>query len=225
MLLNTAFEKSLVSQSNRTIEHMLTLKNDYYEASKENMEIINTKFHDIKHQVAALRRIADGNEFNKYLSDLEKEASLFKDMAKTDNEPLNIILTEKAIYCQNKGIILNYYIEPESLNGIQPTDIYSLFGNALDNAIESAIKLSDEEKRVISVSSKRNGKIICINFDNYYEGDMKFKQGIPVTSKSDNHYHGFGIKSIFFIAKRYNGKAAISAKNGMFNLNVILLVK
>lgn len=49
------------------------------------------------------------------------------------------------------GIILNCMADGACLDFMDAVDIYTIFGNALDNAIESVSKLEDPEQRMISV--------------------------------------------------------------------------
>ena len=49
--------------------------------------------------------------------------------------------------------------------------------------------------------------------------DLILLDGLPVTSKPDKDFHGFGIKSIRFIAQKYGGHVAISAQQHHFCLH------
>ncbi len=105
---------------------------------------------------------------------------------------------------------------------MEDMDIYSLFGNALDNAIESVKKLTDDEKRIIDLLAVRNGNLIRIEVSNYYEGELSFRDGLPVTTKANDGYHGHGLKSIRMIIEKYDGSFHISAEEGMFRLTLVL---
>lgn len=49
-------------------------------------------------------------------------------------------------------------------------DISALFGNALDNAIESVKKIPDREKRLIHVAVAKQKGFLRIRVENCYEG-------------------------------------------------------
>ena len=99
-------------------------------------------------------------------------------------------------------------------------DLYSLLGNALDNAIENVQKVS-EELRIINLSVVKQDGIVKVHVDNYYNGELKFKGGVPQTSKGDSANHGFGIKSMRLIAEKYGGILRIAAEDNVFNLNIL----
>ena len=96
-----------------------------------------------------------------------------------------------------------------------------LFGNALDNAIESVEKLSAVEKRLIHVSVVKQKSFLRIRVENCYEGEIRFSSGLPTTRK-DARYHGYGMKSIQSIVEKYNGSMTVKAQDGWFELRILL---
>lgn len=114
-------------------------------------------------------------------------------------------------------------MDGERLNFINAVDLYTLFGNAIDNALEAVIDL-EEGYRVISLTTKLNGDLLSVNLKNYYDGDLKFKNNLPQTTKGDKNYHGFGLKSIKSIVEKYGGDMYVTARDGVFNLNLLFFL-
>ena len=83
----------------------------------------------------------------------------------TGNKSLDVVLTEKKLLCDNKGIKFFCMADGKLLNGIKVSDIYSLFGNAIDNAIECLADVADEDyiKRIIALPTEeleiRDGQV------------------------------------------------------------------
>ena len=102
-------------------------------------------------------------------------------------------------------------------------DLYALFGNLTDNAIE-AVKDLPDGKRTISFSIKEVRGFLSVNIHNLYEGKLEFENGLPVTTKGDRANHGYGMKSVRMICRKYNGEMTIKADGGAFNLNMIFPV-
>jgi sensor histidine kinase regulating citrate/malate metabolism len=100
------------------------------------------------------------------------------------------------------------------------TDVYSLFGNIFDNAIEAVSKL-DEKERSIGFSIKRSGNFVAINIYNGYAGQISFANGLPITDKKNKNYHGFGIKSVRYVVDKYGGEMQINAQDGVFDLTLL----
>ena len=63
---------------------------------------------------------------------------------------------------------------------------------------------------------------LLLRFENYYEGTLEFEGGLPVTTKKDKAYHGFGIKSIRYTAEKYGGSVTVAAKDNWFEMKVPL---
>ena len=85
-------------------------------------------------------------------------------------------------------------------------------------------KIADPDKRLIHVSVSRQKGFLRIRVENCYEGDIKFENGLPATTKRDKRYHGYGIKSIHNTARKYGGSVTISAEKGWFELRVLIPV-
>ena len=128
-----------LEQDKIVLEELLSREQKKYAFTKDTIDLINIKCHDLKHQINTLRYLSD-EEREKSLGDFEKAVMIYGNIAKTGNETLDIILTEKSFLCERYGIRFTYMIEGEGLSFMAPADISSLFGNALDNAIESVMK-------------------------------------------------------------------------------------
>ena len=140
----------------------------------------------------------------------------------TNNEVIDIILAEKSLLCQKDNIKLTCLADCSKLNFILDADLYCLFGNILDNAIEAVYKLKNNEKRQINIVIKNVYSLISITVENYYEGDIVLdKNGLPITTKDNKDFHGFGMKSIKMIVDKYHGDMNITKRNDIFSLNIL----
>lgn len=205
-----------------TMQQMWRLKEEHYVLSRELTESLNIKHHDLRYQLEALRTCADSEQGMKALRELEQSLDRYDAIAKTGNKALDTILTEKHLFCEKNGIKLTYMADGGILDFMQTTDIYAIFGNALDNAIESVMKIEDSRRRIITLCVSTNEQLLRINLQNSFDGDLKVKDGLPVTSKSDAGSHGFGMKSIRLLANKYNGEMTFGADGGIFTLNILL---
>ena len=97
-----------------------------------------------------------------------------------------------------------------------------LFGNALDNAIESIMGEEDEKKRIISFKVLSRGQILSIHFENCIRHKLEFQDGLPVTNKEDKKYHGFGMLSIRHIVEKYGGTLEISSGENLYQMNILM---
>lgn len=135
---------------------------------------------------------------------------------------LDTILTEKSLYCGANGIRLGCVADGMQLAFMDPVDIYAILGNALDNAIDGVQQLTEPEKRMIDVLICREHKFLVLQVVNPIEGELKFRDGLPVSTKPQNGYHGFGLKSIQHTVEQYGGFTVVQAENGYFSLKVLI---
>lgn len=200
------------------------LHNQYaqYKQAREAVELINYKYHDLKHHIIALRAEENSDKRNAYLNQMEEELRNYEAQNKTGNNVLDVMLTLKTLYCQKHGITITSVIDGTLFEFMNAMDISSIFGNALDNAIECELKIPDKEKRLIHINAHSRKNFLIILFDNYYEGDMKLGNGLPETTKKDAQFHGYGLKSVRYTAQKYGGAVDISASDQWFHLKILI---
>ena len=182
--------------------------------------MINIKCHDIKYKLGELFA-AEGKISSKAVDDLYKSISIYDSKVETGNELLDVLLTEKSLYCEKNKIKLTIMAEGGDLSFMSDADIYSLFGNILDNAVEAVIKVPPE-RRAVTLSVKTVGNMLIVHEQNYYAGRIKFVKGAPVTSKGNTNEHGYGILSIRRIVEKYEGGLNVSAEDGIFSLDAAI---
>lgn len=200
------------------------LQNQYlqYQQSRESIELINYKYHDLKHQIEVLRKEQDPEKRNAFLNQMENEIKQYELQNKTGNNVLDTVLTSKSLYCDNHGITLTSVVDGKLLDFMETMDICSIFGNALDNAIESVIKLGDKDKRLIHVTVSQQKSFLMIRVENYFEGGLEYANGQLESTKKEKAFHGYGIKSIRYTVNKYDGAVDIDTKDNWFNLRVLI---
>ena len=205
----------------KIIEHLWKEDKEHYALAKENIKLINIKCHDLKHQIHALAK----NQIDKeQLNEIEKSIMIYDSIVKTGNDALDVLLSEKSLYCNEHHIVLTYIVNGEVLSFMKDYDIYSLFGNALDNAIEYVLNL-EEEKRFIRLNVKIIGENLLIHMENYFSGELIYDNGLPKTTKEDKDYHGFGLVSMKTIIENYHGDLFIKNKDNLFILDILIPIK
>ncbi len=187
-----------------------------FKQSKENMELMNIKCHDLKHQI---RKLAMNKISSEELKEITDVINIYDSKIKSGNPVLDTVLSEKSLICNYNHITLTCLIDGEKLRFMSDADIYSLFGNAFDNAIEASLPL-EEDRRVISLTSNLKGNIFALTLKNYAKIAIKWKDGLPLTSKGDKNRHGFGTLSIKRISEKYNGHLIFFYSNGVFTLSL-----
>ena len=202
-----------------TLQKLWLEEQKQYKLVRENIEAINIKCHDLKHQIRHLREHSQVDEA--YLAELEKSISIYNSAVRTGNETLDVILTDKRLHCTTNGIQFTCMAEGGKMAFMDAMDIFSLFGNALDNAIECAEQLPPE-MRFIHLSVRAVNQLLLIHIENPFEGKLVMENGIPVTTKSNRDYHGYGMRSIQRIVRKYGGDLTVSTGDSLFQLDIMI---
>ena len=202
----------------------MILHNQYtqYQQSQETLDLINYKYHDLKHHIIALRAEESKEKRNAYLDRMEDEIKNYEAQNKTGNKVLDTLLTTKNLYCMRNGIALTYVVDGARLDFMDVMDICSIFGNALDNAIECEKKIEEKEKRMIHVSMFVQQAFLIIRFENYYEGELVFEKDLPITTKKQAEFHGYGLKSLRHTVHKYGGEVDINVEDNWFGLKILI---
>jgi hypothetical protein len=216
------FKKSAIEKELFTMNLLWQQKKSQYDLAKENIDLINRKCHDLKHQIAAIRGVADEESKEKYLSEVEASVHFYEAIVKTGNEVLDTILTDKSLYCEANGIKINCVVDGSKLSFMDPVDLYTVLGNAIDNAIESVSDFKEPEKRLIDISIYNRQKFLVMSISNPVEGEIKFRDGLPISIKPNNGYHGFGLMSIKHNVKKYEGYMNVDVENHCFVLKILI---
>lgn len=224
LLQNMTYRILSLQKEKEMIQVLQKEKEQQYLFSKENVDLINQKCHDLKRQIRALQMV-HGEERERLFKETEEAVQFYDAHIKTGNDVLDTILTEKSFVCARQGIRFSCNIHAEKMDMIDVIDFYTLISNGLDNAIECVSKYENNEKKVINVAVLERGSMFHIFIDNYFDGELEFRNGFPVTSKEDKGYHGYGVKSMQMIAKKYSGDIRISVQNHTFSLQIMLPVE
>ncbi len=198
---------------------LLAQEHKQYALSKENIDLINLKCHDLKHQIRLIMQNDVIRE--ETIDEIERAINIYDCAVKTENETLDTILTEKSLFCQKNGIRLMVMADGKSLSFMQVSDIYSLFGNAIDNAIDAVVKLDDPEKRFIRLKIISRGRMLSVHVENPFEGSVEFSDGLPKTTKASDGFHGYGLKSMRGICEKYGGDLAVRTRGDLFTVDML----
>ena len=214
--------EALLRSELASIQNILHRQFEQYQQSKESIALINRKYHDIKHQIAVVRAETDPAKQSAYLAEMEHGIKAYEAQNKTGNQVLDTVLMTKSLQCSEQNIQLTCVADGALLDFMEVMDICTVFGNALDNAIESVLKLDAVKKRLIRVALYSQNNFVIIRIENYFESELRMEDGLPATTKSEKGYHGFGLKSIRYTAEKYSGSLTIRTEDDWFVLRVLI---
>lgn len=182
-----------------------------YQVARQNVQIINKRCHELKVQIANLRKLSPEAVPPECIDEAERAARLYDANRNTGNEVLDVVLTEKSLLCESRGIQLNAVANGSCLGFFEAGDLYALFANALDHAVESAVQTSRPECRVIDL-------LVCV------------RQGFVVVNiisplrppeQQANRSAQYELKVIRRIVQKYKGTLTLEEQGEFFAEKII----
>jgi hypothetical protein len=188
----------------------------------QGSELIMQKYHDLEKHLRYFQENPTAGALNQYQAELQNTIAVFESVFETGNATLDAVLSEAYRKCQTAGITLVCMADGRLIDFMDAIDIYTIFENALDNAIESVEEISAAEKRIIHVKIYQKQLLLLIQFENYYEDHLAWEDGRLKTIKADPQNHGFGLKSIEYTVKKYQGSIKVTPGEDRFTLTILI---
>lgn len=204
------------------IDAVLRSQHDQYLQSKRSIEAVNRTYHDLKHQIEVIRAEENLGRKHSYLEELEEALQGYATLSRTGNSVLDVILTTKQAICLERGIELTCVADGRLIDFMSVMDISTIFGNALDNAIEATGAVPDRDRRLIRMAVYAQGDLVLVAVENFFGGRLRVQGDEILTTKADRTRHGYGLKSIKRIAEIYGGSMTARASDGWFQLRILL---
>lgn len=185
------------------------LQNQIKKNEKNFSEMASLKYlhHDMDEHLSVLYHLLgeDNEQAKKYIEQLNsKKQQLTGFVDYTDNDMINIVLSEKMKECRDQGI--SFLLDPvtASLRLFNDMDAVTIFSNLLNNAIESCKNSADKKiyMRIYTV----NENFVVIKTENSSDQKPLVIEGKLKTHKENEQLHGIGIHSIRNTLNQYNGK-------------------
>lgn len=201
-----------LSRSNRNKEELLVLNkqneysHQYAETVKEQYEQARRLRHDMKQYCTVLDGLISEKKYDEaraLISENYENISHSEVVVDVGSDFVNSILNAKLTLTKSLGIDVICSAEKD-LSGIDSADLCNLIGNLLDNAIEAA-QNCEPEKRSIELNISSSSSRLNITVRNSIQSSVLNINPSLKSTKHNLEEHGFGIKTIKYIAEKYNG--------------------
>ena len=149
------------------MDEVLHRQYEQYKRSKEGIRLINSRYHELKIQIADIRAERDRAKQDAALARMESGIRRYEAENKTGNPVLDTLLTAKSMDCQQRGINMTSVADGSQLGFLSTRELCTLVGAPLDNAIESVLAEPDPEKRLLRVAIYNQSGCVMLRFENY----------------------------------------------------------
>ena len=201
------------------MDEVLHRQYEQYKRSKEGIRLINSRYHELKIQIADIRAERDRAKQDAALARMESGIRRYEAENKTGNPVLDTLLTAKSMDCQEKHIQMTSVADGRALNFLTTREICTIVGTALDNAIESCAAEPDPEKRLIRTAVYVQNGFVMFRFENYCAEPVELgPDGLPARST----HGGYDLKSLRALAQQHGGSMTVHWENRWFTVRMLL---
>ena len=190
---------------------------EYYKIMHKKEEEIRKINHDIKNNLQVIYTLKNDDDKQKLVDKISANLKKYELVKYSTNNILNIILNTKVNEARNYGIEVSVSLS-KKIGFVEELDLSNLFSNILDNAIENAKKVNVKE---ISLSVSKKLNFVVINCENTYDGIIEFDKNRNIKTRK-NYKHGYGLKIIKEIVKKYDGEIDIDFNDKKFFITIML---
>ena len=201
-----------------------------YQIMQESVSKIRAFRHDIKNHLATLRNFsAKGNTGNvtEYLEHLLCDIKESEVYSNSGNLTFDSIINYKLknVKADNIKVDIEILIPP-SFN-IVVTDVVTILGNLLDNALEA---VNASEDKWIRLTIEFDKATLFIKIENSFSGEIRFLQDkdpsvANLASLKSGEEHGYGLKNIYKTVEKYDGHIKITYTENIFSVGILLCIE
>ena len=189
-------------------------------------EHVSKMRHDLKNHVNTLNMLLSDEEHGQerakqYLLEYVRQTAALQEFVKTKNSVADAVLNAKLMYCKEQDIPAVISVD-KNIRGLTQTELCCVLGNLLDNAIEAELKLSKAHRK-IEIKIVMIEEVLDILIRNRIAEpvlqDVQKVKNIG-TTKQDAENHGFGLKNVREIVKKYDGFMDLYEDSGCFCVHI-----
>lgn len=212
-----------MERETQALRKTIQVQQEHYNGEMEKREAIRKIKHDYKNFLLAIQAdLASGKEDEaQKVIERELEGDAVSDFPQCGWYALDAIVSYKEAVAQKMGIHLRpeYYLEAEP--AVASEDICIMMGNAIDNAIEylSAHPACSKE---IRIHVRYEKGVLNIKVGNEVEEAVAVSDRRFCASSKTGEGHGYGLKSIDYVAGKYGGRLILSSHERYFECGVLL---
>ena len=196
------------------MDEVLHRQYEQYKRSKEGINLINRRYHELKVQLARIREEQDQTKQNAAIAAMEQNIRQYEAENKTGNPVLDTLLTAKTMECQQENITITSVADGRMLGFLTIRELCTIVGVALDNAIAAVRAEPDPEKRLIKVAVYSQGGFAMLRFEHYTEAAPALDaDGLP-KQRSD-------LKSVRTTAQQHGGSMTMHWENNWCTLRIL----
>ena len=195
-------ERDLEYMRIKSENERLQLEKAYYDILERQNQQLMIYSHDTKNHLAAIRSLSSDPGIDEYINKLLHQLTDYTNNCHSGNKILDVIINKYVTEAELRGVDFGYDIKSCNLGSVEDTDLVSILGNLMDNALTAAEK-SDGKHMLLETTTRNSYSVIIIS--NSCNARPEARESRLLTTKEDKRLHGFGLKSVKNTLEKYGG--------------------
>ena len=221
-LYNMLLEAMIEKYENVMLKEKVAMYVSQLDVIMQTENKVRTMQHDLRHHITELKYLSmksSNDEMLQYIVQMEEYIKNPDELVASGNVEIDSLLNYMLRRAKEELNEVNTKIDlPKNMKDC--FDITVILGNLLENAIEAS---KESEERLLNVNISTKKGILRIEIENSYSGKLNVVAQKFISTKKKGENHGFGIRSVENIVKKYNGLIEFST-DGVFNVKLILYI-
>lgn len=219
--VNEVYKETL---DNKVMEERIAMHENQSALMKQSQENIRSLWHDMKNHLLLLDTYINQKEYEKatqYIKNIQDYMYVPGQHVNSGNYEVDAILNYRLEKAEKMGCKIDTKLKVPNCPFMSDFDLNMILGNLMDNALEA---LEHAKEKYLLVELKYEKGILVIRICNSFDGTLKQNGRVLVTRKTDRENHGWGLRNVEQIVKKYDGERVIQTEDSIFKTSVILYV-
>jgi signal transduction histidine kinase len=204
---------------------VLNMEQKRYEELRSYMDETRTLRHDFRQHIRVITELAAHEQYAELKDYIKQFAGILKKgyTPFCANMAVDAVASHYAGLAESQNTKMEWDLRLPKELPVPEVEFCAMLGNLLENALNATEKVPEEKRRIDVVSSMLSDTMLGLSVTNPYVGKVRFDRNhLPVSLVPG---HGVGMPSVAATVKRYNGNMDITAKDGIFSVNIMLYPK
>lgn len=194
---------------------------------QESDESLRRMRHETVNHYTVLQKLSQAGAWDrleKYLEELLADTEAVPAMTYVAHPAINAVLTTTLARAQKLGIKIEHEVSAPKTLPFPDTELCSVLMNLLQNALDANALAPEGAEKWLRIDIHIRGAHLYIGVENPRFSPVIYDEetGLCSTTKEDATIHGYGLKAVQVIARKYQSELLLEFPEGLFSASTAL---